>query len=256
MSEAIGVVGARRHFSSEEEEVLRRNESTNAIVRRNPKVTVDIHGVDRSLREVKARQQEHVSLTGAGGVGHAIVEGHHFVAGGGAGFGVAIGAAAGLGVGTHEWLEAQVKGREQSAAIRREQAHVAVVAVLDLPATYKAQRLDKDLASVPKGTQSIAFKLTEGLMADPKGIAQLQLNCDRGMNAARDLTRSGMSVEAFLKANPKIAEAYMKDAAFHEGFDAYLHARANLPTGAAKELDRRLDERDGWYAQSQISIRV
>ena len=93
-------------------------------------------------------------------------------------------------------------------------------------------------------------------MRDKKGLATLQLHADRGMNAARDLLRSGMTVEAFLSVNPRVAESYAKDAAFREGFDAYLHAKANLPAGEMKEVDRKLDERDGWYAQSQISFRA
>jgi hypothetical protein len=76
------------------------------------------------------------------------------------------------------------------------------------------------------------------------------------MNAARDLTRSGMSAAAFLEANPKIKDAYLEDAAFHEGFDAYLDAKAKLPAAEVKRLEGALDERDGWYAQSQIAVRV
>lgn len=75
------------------------------------------------------------------------------------------------------------------------------------------------------------------------------------MNAARDLCRSGMDVESFLKATPRAAESYKNDAAFREGFDAYLFAKAKLPSAESRELDARLDERDGWYAQSRIDFR-
>ena len=107
-----------------------------------------------------------------------------------------------------------------------------------------------------KDTSSPAFKMTEALLQDKKGLATLQLHADRGMNAARDLTRSGMTDAAFLSANPKVAESYKKDAAFREGFDAYLHAKATLPSGQLKAFEQKLEERDGWYARSQISFRV
>jgi hypothetical protein len=75
------------------------------------------------------------------------------------------------------------------------------------------------------------------------------------MNAARDACRAKMSATDFFLANAKVADAYAKDAAFHEGFDAYFHTVSLGPTSTA-HLDRALDRRDGWYAQAHVAMRV
>jgi hypothetical protein len=256
MSE-ISAVGGRRHFSMEEEEALRRDEATNEIVKRDTKVGVDVRGDDRSWRVTKEHQQGHVGIGGGVEISHAAVEAAEL---GGL---VHLGAAGAIGgpvtalvLGLYSFHEAQEKGKEQSAALAKDNAHVAVVGVLDLPDGYKGARLNGDYTHVPKEAGSTAFKMTEALASDKKGIATLQLHADRGMNAARDLARSGMTREAFLKANPRAAEAYNNDAAFREGFDAYDWAAKNLPPSERQELDAKLDERDGWYAQSLVSFRV
>jgi hypothetical protein len=141
---------------------------------------------------------------------------------------------------------------EEEEALRRDESTNDIVR----RGGYKTKRLAGDFGAVPKESRSPAFKMTEALLADKKGRMQLQLNADRGLNAARDLVRSGMTAEAFLRSNPKVADAYMKDAAFHEGFDAYLQTKANAPSSELKQLDRALDERDGWYCQSAIPVRV
>jgi len=98
--------------------------------------------------------------------------------------------------------------------------------------------------------------MTEQLTKDKKGAAVLQLHADRGMNAARELAASGQSVEAFLKANPKVEEAYRKDAAFREGFDAYLWAKGNLPKKDFDAVEASLNERDGWYSRHEVQFRA
>lgn len=256
MSE-IGGVGARRHFSADEEEALRRDESTSSIVKRDAKTNVEIYGTDRSWAATKHHQQTHVGLGGALEIGHAAFEGAEIAGAIHAGaLGAIGGPTVGLALGTYALAEAHVKADEQARALAKDNAHVALVGALDLPGSYKAARFDGEYKHVAKAPGSPAFKMTEALMADKKGLATLQLHADRGMNAARDLLRSGMTVEAFLAANPRVAERYAKDAAFREGFDAYLHAKAKLSPGEMKEVDRKLDERDGWYAQSQISFRA
>jgi hypothetical protein len=263
MSE-VGAVGVRRHFSSEEEEALRRGEGTSAIVQRDTTIGVDIHGSDPTRRQVADRQKEHWGLCGGGSLTHAVVDGLHLaeihalekVLGAGGAFVMIGGSLAGFALGAHELLEARANGKEQGEAITREQAHVAVLGALDLPAGYKGARLDKDFKEVPRGFQSTSFRMTEAIVKDKPGLAALQLQCDRGMNAARDLAQSGLGREAFLAANPKVAEAYAKDAAFHEGFDAYGFTRASGNPKQLEALDRKLEERDGWYAQSQIAFRV
>jgi hypothetical protein len=271
MSEVSGI-GARRHFSVEEEEALRQDESTSSVVKRDAKVGVEIYGTDRSWRATKHHQQGFVhgvvgTMANGAEIGHAAFEGAEIAGAvhleniavlGAAGgiLGAVGGPIAGLALGIYSLGEAHAKADEQARALAKDDAHVALIGVLDLPASYKAHRLDGEYEHVAKGNGSPAFKMAEAIRQDKKGLATLQLHADRGMNAARDLCRSGMTVAAFLAANPKVAESYRKDAAFREGFDAYLHAKANLPRDEVKELERKLDERDGWYAQSQISFRV
>ncbi len=258
MSE-VGGVGARRHFSADEEEALRRDESTNSVVKRDAKTNVDIYGTDRSWVATKHHQQSPMDNKAAVlDVAHVAFEGLemtgvvHLGAAGPIG-----GALVGTALGLYALAEAHAKGDEQAQALAKDNAHVALIGALDLPESYKAARLDGEYKHVAKGTSSPAFKMTEAICQDKKGLATLQLHADRGMNAARDLSRSGMmTAESFLEANPKIAESYKNDAAFREGFDAYRHAKAHLPSGKMKELEDKLNERDGWYAQSQVSFRV
>lgn len=61
-----------------------------------------------------------------------------------------------------------------------------------------------------------------------------------------------MTVEAFLATQPKVAEQYRRDAAFREGFDAYLYARANLPAAEVEAMNTKLGERNAWYAQAHV----
>jgi hypothetical protein len=261
MSDVSGV-SAKRHFSGEEEETLRHDESTSGIVKRDGRTTVDISGTDRSWQSTKHHQQEVLDnkigglevvlttihgaeLAGAIHVGGIVATG---LAGGGA--------ILGFGLGAYSLYEAHEKANEQNAALTREYAHVALIGVLDLPESYKATRLEGDYRSVSKEPGSQAFKMAEGLRADAKGLAVLQLHADRGMNAARDLSRAGIDASAFFRANPRAAESYAMDAAFREGFDAYRHTRATQPPDVTRALDRKLDERDGWYAQSHVTFRV
>ncbi len=272
MSEVGGVSsGARRHFSEEDEVALRKDESTSSIVKRDTRSGVEIAGNDRTWRETKTEQQKHVGLADVRDVGHAGLEGAELV--GIAHFGAAgvIGnTISGFALGAYVLHEAHEKADEQGRALIKDNAHVAVLAALDLPDAYKASQLEGELrqpaaggparfekgaySHVSRGNGSPAFKMAEGLLAKPRDVALLQLHADRGMNAAREM-QPGTTTSAYLAANPKAADAYAKDAAFRAGFDAYVHTRERTP-GDLKTLDTKLDARDGWYAQSQVSFRV
>lgn len=265
MDPVSGSSSAQRYFNDEEEEALRKDESTNDIVKRDGKTTENISGGDRTWRAEKEHQMSwdankgNVAKHGA----HAAAEGIEMGTFGAiegsalAGLGLTLGGPiAGLYLGLSELNEAHVKGEEQAQARVRDDAHVGLISALDLPQSYKIKRLDTDYKDTAKGPTTPSGKITGSLMASKKDLATLQLHADRGMNAARDLSRSGMSPEAFFQANPKAAEAYRKDAAFKEGFDAYLHTRATQPAATVKEMDRKLDERDGWYAQSNVQVRA
>lgn len=257
MSDVSGV-GARRHFSSDEEAALRQDESTGSIVKRDTRLSVEIRGVDPTQVDVKHHQQSPLdNKMGAVEVAHAAYDAAELagIAHGGAATAIG-GAFVAFGFGLYSFHEAQEKGHEQAGAIAKDAAHVALIGALDLPESYKTVRLEGAYKHVPVNDQSPATQMAARIIADPKGRAVLQLHADRGMNAARDLARSGLGAEAFLKANPRAAASYASDAAFREGFDAYRHVRTSLPPENVKALDARLDERDGWYAQSQVSFRV
>jgi hypothetical protein len=257
MGDGVGGIGTGQHFTFAEAQALHEDESTSAIVRRDAKIGIDIHGTDPSHSAVKRAQQE--SWADAASVGEATFDGLGLVeipfAGAAECAATVASPVIGLALGAYSLYRAHADGDEQNAAIHRQDAHAALVSTLDLPEAYRSQRLDIDLNAVPKSWKSPAFKMAEGIRADPKGLAQLQLHCDRGMNAARDACRANVSAKDYLAANPKVADAYAKDAAFHEGFDAYFHT-AEVGRESAARLDRALDQRDGWYAQAHIAVRV
>jgi hypothetical protein len=274
MSDVQGVSG-RRHFSPEEEAALRTDESTTSIVKRDTRTSVELHGADLPWPEVKLHQQGlgdnklgmlKAALPAVEGAEIAGVVAHleHAAAATRAAHLVEVGAAAAeivvpvaaFGLGLYELSEAHAKGDEQREALARDVGHVALIGALDLPESYKCGRLDTDYKHVPKGDHSPAFHALEGLKADPKGLATLQLHADRGMQAARDLAASGMTQEAFLKSHPKVAEGFVNDAAFREGFHGFLHAKATMSKTDMADFEQRLNERDGWYAQSQTHVRA
>lgn len=265
-----------KHFTRDEEDAL-RNDTTNGVLARDTKVG-DLRGCDKTHRETKTDQQ-HIGKGGAleiawnvkEGLEYAGIElvphglaGAHGVAGA-AGLAAAVGAAgaivsplATMGFGLHALAEAKRHGAEQNSAVQRENARAALVTTLDLPPAYKRARLN-DLTAVTKDAdgaptaQSAAGKMQTALIADRKGLAVLQLHADRGMSAARDMIRSNMTLEEMQKKNPRFTAAYASDAAFREGFDAYVFTK-DEPT--RKALDAALEERDARYSQSQIALRV
>lgn len=264
--------GSSRHFREDEEAALRADASSAGIIKKDTGAA--LHGFDRTRPQVKEHQQS-VSENGASAgveAGHALAEGSDIVgvsghaveavAGANAAAAVEAGATilgpiAGLALGVHSLMEAHQKGDEQAAAIQRDTAHVALIGVLDLPSGYKTSQFEGKYAHVGRGVHDPASSMTASLQNDPKGLAVLQLHCDRGMNAARDAiaaAKNGVTMQAFLAQNPRVADALAKDPAFAEGFSAYL-STASDPAGKA-ELDRKLNERDGWYAQSSVQFRV
>lgn len=244
-------VGGRVRFTSEEDE------TTKAIVERDTKVA--INGNDKTWSQVKGHQQGAIESlwNGRGSLEHTVTEITEMseAAEGGA-EGAIAGSVLGLWLGIHELIEAHAKGDEQNVALRKDYAHVAVLGSVDLPACYKAKRFEKDFAHVSRATNSEAFKMTEKLAADTKGRALLQLHADRGMHAAKDLMLSKTTVESFLKANSKVAQQYQKDAAFREGFDAYVFTKANGSAREVAAMEAGLVKRDAWYAADNVSIRV
>jgi hypothetical protein len=159
MSDGISAVGSSRHSTGGDDG------STNAILERDTGITVDIHGADATQRELALRQKGHVGVSGAVDVAATTTEGVHIAEAMhfGALFDTALTIGlpiVGLGVGTYELGEAHRNADEQADAIVRDQAHVAVIASLDLPEAYAAKRLNVDYQCVDKGWHSRVQEMT------------------------------------------------------------------------------------------------
>jgi len=260
------------HFSREEEEELHKDPSTSAIlnkVRSDANIGgpgIEVRGDDKTWRATKQEQQSHVGVAGGLSIAHAAAEAVHLaelhtveaatlgglsVAGGL----VIAGTLGGAALGVSEWLEAHHKGKEQAAALTKDEMHVAMLTQLDLPNGYKAGQIAQR-SQAGSSAQSVAMKMaTPFSTIDKPLLATMQLHADRGMRSGLDFLESGMPKDRFLAANPKIAEAYAKDPAFHDGFDSMEWAKKQGP-GEYEATKAKLNERDGWYQQSNVTYRL
>lgn len=251
---------------------MRRDETTTTTVykaRRDAGFKdsdVSVRGDDRTLDEVLHDQQMHV------GVGETL---------GGACHAIEIGEA--LGVGEHAMralgrypvvgiplatfvagqvgmYEMEKNKMEKKDGATRDQLHAAILVHLDVPTGFKQEEIAK--LGVDMHNQSAATKISNQIGFDNKPYAAtLQLHCDQGMNAARTMIESGGQKDSFLKANPKIADRYAADAAFHNGFDALCWAKSDSvkeggnPASYAQTLDK-LNARDARYEAAHVTYRM
>ncbi|HEY8077331.1 MAG TPA: hypothetical protein VIF62_24565 [Labilithrix sp.] len=272
------------HFSDEEEDALRHERGSGealATARERARLGGEaptVRGDDRTLREVRSHQKEHIDSVEVGGEGaHFAVETLHvagaFESGAAAGATAVALPVGAFALGVYGVYRAVKDGEEQKEAIAKDQVHVALVANLDLPAPYKMAR-NKQYTDVGRDFSSSASKIADAIRSDPKLAAQLQLQADRGTHAALDFVASGKPLDAWLKDNPKIASLYAQDPAFHEGFTAIEWASRTTPAEQkglspaeietvkqAKQLmleqmKRGIEQRDGWYAQAAVNVRV
>jgi len=262
MSDTSVTGAGRRHFTPEDEDMLRRNESTNDIVKRDTKSGEDIHGRDLSRRELEVEQKS--SWGGAKGAAHiglAVFDAAHvgeveIFAGMTAAGALITGSLAGFALGVAGLMEARKEGAEQSASTTQEAMHAGLIGALDLPTSYKNLRIEGDYANMPmQKSGQAAWDMAGAIRDDKKGLAVLQARADAGMVAARDMVAtSGVeNKKGFLAAHPNIAALYAKDAAFHEGFDAYAYT-ADIKSERAA-LDARLDGQDVRATQTQFNVR-
>jgi hypothetical protein len=159
----------------------------------------------------------------------------------------------GLGAGASELRETNVRGQELSRAAAKDEEHVALLTHLELPASFKQSELAK-YSHAGKEAQSGAQKMTTMMASvDRPLVRALQLQCDRGMNAAVAMDREGVSKQAFFADHPTVAERYDSDAAFRAGFDAVT----NTPKGSSEYTTLRagLELRDDSYRLANIAVR-
>ena len=171
MGEVSGVRG-QRHFSVDED-ALKRDESTSSIVKRDTKSTVDIYGSDYTWPETKHHQrglghnkaplaiEGTVTAFEAAEIAGVITKIEHWTAAtraahaveGGAALAGGVAPLVALGAGVYALGEAHVHGAEQARALAKDNGHVALIAALDLPESYKAARLDGDYKHVARGSE-------------------------------------------------------------------------------------------------------
>jgi hypothetical protein len=262
MTEAISRAEPRA-FTVDEAAYLQSNETTSQIAKRTTKTGEDIAPGDRSHERVVRDQKEQV---GGWGVVELALTTHDAASLGvldlalapAIEIGVSVASPlAALIVGGHSIVAAHANADEQKAALTKQALNAAVVSGLDLPTAYQEHRMNVDFHAVPREHGTPAYKMAEALEADPKAIEKLQLHCDRGMNAAREAVRCGMTKAAYLAANPKDAAAYASDVAFHEGFDGmYEEKKSGFHAADLERLEQRLDGRNGWYGQAHVQVRA
>lgn len=267
----VGGVGSRQAFRDEELDAMRREDSSATVnkARRDAgfkESDVAVRGDDRTLDEVLHAQQNHVATAEAVAgachaveIGEAVGVGEHAMR--------ALGRFPAVAIPVLTFVAAQVgmyemekDKMEMMDGATRDQLHAAILVHLDVPTGFKQEEIRK--LGVELNNQSAAIKISNQIGFDNKPYAAtLQLHCDQGMNAARTMIESGGQKEAFLKANPKIAERYAADAAFHNGFDALCWAKTDStkPGGnpaSYGEAIEKLNTRDARYDAAHVTYRM
>jgi hypothetical protein len=269
MSGTEGISGGRRRaFTDEEIAALHEDASTSAIVneaRRDAgykEPDVAVRGNDRTLDQVLHDQQTHVGkgetiaaaahaidLLEAVGVGGAALHALGRVPA------VALPAAAFVGA-QYAMYEMEKKKMEMRDGATRDQLHAAIVTTLEVPQGFKNEELKRLNVSVTN--QSAAKKIGDQFLSQMKDahlLPTLQLHCDQGMHAARDMIDGGKTKEAFMKARPDLAQRYDADPAFKNGFDALVWANGQ-PGATYAEQMKALESRDARYDQAHVQYRL
>ncbi|MDB4938392.1 MAG: hypothetical protein JWP87_5364 [Labilithrix sp.] len=267
MSDIGGVSGSRqRSFDDAELEAMRKDASTSDIANKARRDAgfkesdVSVRGDDRTLNEVLHDRKTH--LAGGEAVGGALHATEVIEA-----LGVAEKTFHALGKFPHVAIplgvflatqygmyEMEKSKAEMKDGATRDQLHAAILDRLDVPKGFKAEEMNRLGVNMTK--QSAASKVSDQFDLGDRALgATLQLHCDQGMHAARTMIESGGGKEDFLKANPRIAERYASDAAFHNGFDALAWAKKESPAAFATEI-AKLESRDARYDAAHVTYRM
>lgn len=269
--DGVGSVGRRQEdFTNEELDAMRQDPSTSEIANRARRDAgykekdVSVRGDDRTLNEVLHDRKSHL---GKAEIVAASV--HAFEVAEVVGPTAASHALHGLGRAPHvllpivalgaahfNMIELERAKAEMKDGATRDQMHAAILQRLDVPAGYKAEEMKR--LDVMNTAQTASSKIRNRF--DDHGLgATLQLHCDQGMNAARAMIDAGQSKDAYLKANPKVAERYASDAAFHNGFDALVWAKKDSTAGNPASFTnaiKDLDSRDARYDRAHVTYRL
>ena len=145
------------------------------------------------------------------------------------------------------------RGAELNRVLSRDEMHNALTLSLDLPTRFKQDELAKRADST-RSSQSMGQKMTGELANHDAALkALLQLHCDEGMHAARDMFASGQDKAILFTMQPSIRARYDADAAFRLGFDALVWAKNDPNTYA--ETVGALKQRDARYDAAHIAVK-
>ncbi len=269
MSGVGGVSGSRQQpFNDEELAAMRKDDATSAIVNkarrdagyREPDVAV--RGDDRSLDQVLHERKTHISVGEAvAGAIHGVevveavgvmIPGLHFLK---SAPHIALPVLA-LGAAHYGMYEMERSKAEMKDGATRDQLHAAILDRLDVPSGFRDREMGR--LNVSMTAQSASKKISDQFdLGDTALVATLQLHCDQGMNAARDMIESGSSQtkESFLKSRPAVEKRYAEDVAFKNGFDAISWAKTDSPTTYAAAISK-LDSRDARYDSAHVTYRM
>lgn len=165
------------------------------------------------------------------------------------------GPVAAIGLGLYKLAEANIRGRELNHALAGDEQRVAMLTNLALPQEFVQGELAK-YSHAGKTFQAASQKMTSQIHGQDHALmALVQLHCDQGMNAARDMCEAGASKSGFLATHPEVAKRYASDVAFKEGFDAMSWAHDKGGETYAG-LVREVDSRDARYGAAGVSYRV
>lgn len=246
-------------LSPEEEQALAKNESTSTVVSRARAAAgqrgeeVVVRGDDKTLDEHLREYKTHI---GVGKKAAAIMEAGEVATG----LGLSLGAAFAVAAPISTWIAGQIAmaemqyekdGRRDIAT--RDTLHAAILQSLDVPEGFRQAEIQRH--GVTMTARSPAKKIADQILMSPGARATLQLHCDQGMTAARDMIEGRVDKDAFLKANPKVAERYASDAAFKNGFDAVVWAKKTSDATYAETI-QKLEARDARYAATQVTVRL
>lgn len=227
--------------------------------------TYDIHGNDRTEREIHDERRGSLGQAAKDVVKDALKEGvpellGHFAGHGAtASIGVAgatafaFGAAAVYGTLAlmHEVGEDGIAGQERAEAMVKDTLHCFLLANLNgVPADWR----DAELAKYPKSAQDyknnhLFHNLIDRLgKGDNRFMLIAQHHCDEGMLAAQRVLTGGVSA-----ADQRDIDRRLDDPAFKYGYEAMMHASRNPET--YKAVVEGLRERNAWYQQAQLQVR-
>jgi hypothetical protein len=229
------------------------------------KPTVLLHAGDKSYDELIAEYESaggskaeiaeaHVHAAEVGAEAAGMAEEGTALATGGVALAIA-GPVAALALGMYKLAEANARGHELSGALARDEQRAAMITNLALPQEFVRKELAK-YAHLGKTFKAPLQRMTSEIHGrDHALMAVVQLHCDQGMNAAKDMCESGVSQDAYLAAHPDAAKRYASDVAFQQGFDAMTWA--NDKGGATYTgLIADLRSRDASYGAAGVSYRV